>query len=161
MTGNKGNGAAIWGSISANAKGNKLFVATGDGDNPFQQPLTYAFVAVNPNTPKAVDHWQVPANVAIADNDFGTTPTVFKSGKRTLVGAGVKTGLYYVLDTTHLKKGPIWRKGLGNSGFNASFRDDIVSSAYASGKAYPGGAALFVAAPAVSGSGTHTVRCSH
>jgi outer membrane protein assembly factor BamB len=149
LAGAHDTGGAVWGSLSANAKGTRVFVATGDGDNSFSQPLTYAVVALNPKTLKAVDSWQAPPNVSAGDNDFGTTPTVFRSGSKTLVGAGIKTGLYYVLDAAHLKKGPVWSRMLGNSDAKSkgnSF-DDICSSAYATGSAYPGGQTLFIAAP--------------
>lgn len=158
MAGSHDTGGAVWGSLSANATGTRLFVATGDGDNPFSQPLTYAVVALNPNTLKAVDHWQAPPNVSSGDNDFGTTPTVFKLGSKTLVGAGIKTGLYYALNASHLKKGPVWSRQLGNGDVKSTSNpyDDICSSAYASGSAYPGGHTLFVAAPNAKGGTTGT-----
>ncbi len=153
IAGSHDTGGAVWGSLSANSKGTRVFVATGDGDNPFTQPLTYAVVGLSPDTLKSVDHWQAPPNISAGDNDFGTTPTVITIGSRTLVGAGIKSGLYYMLDASHLKKGPMWSRQLGNGDLKSTSNayDDICSSAYASGSAYPGGRTLFVAAPNARG----------
>jgi outer membrane protein assembly factor BamB len=142
-----GVGGAIWGSIAANADGTRIFVPTGDGSKPKKQPLTTAIVAVNPTTLKVIDHWQKLALQTTFDIDFGASITVFPDGNRTLVGAPVKLGTFYALDAAHLKRGPVWSRALGNTGDPTNQADDINSSAYASGAAYPGGATLYAAAP--------------
>jgi outer membrane protein assembly factor BamB len=134
----KGPGGAIWGSVSSNDDGTRVFVPTGDGSNAYVQHLVEGLVAVDPSTLKVLDHWQVAPNKQIGnDNDYGTAVTVFSDGSRALIGATIMSGTYYALDADHLKKGPVWKRQLGNSGSGNPY-DDMCSSAFASGSAYPG-----------------------
>jgi outer membrane protein assembly factor BamB len=61
----------------------------------------------------------------------------------------MQSGMYYALDAAHMKKGPVWKRRLGNTGSSARQFLDNFSAAYASGASYPGGQTLFVAAPNV------------
>lgn len=141
-------GGAIWGSISADPTGQRIFVPTGDGTNPKKQHLTTALVAVSPTTLKVVDHWQRLSLQAAPDIDFGSSVTVFQAGTRTLIGANPKGGTYFALDAAHLKKGPVWSRDLGNMGAG-QHADDNFTGAFATGAGYPGGATLYIAAPNV------------
>ncbi len=149
-------GGPIWGSVASDAAGTRIFVPTGDGPLPSQQHLDDSIVAVNPGTLKVLDHWQLPLALqqVDTDDDFGSTPTVFTVGSQTLVALPIKTGQYYAFDANHLKNGPVWTQTLGNSGGGKHGFDDVCSSAYASGSQYPGGAALYVAAPGAMVNGT-------
>ena len=144
-------GGGVSGSMSADSAGSRVFVPTGSGQNRRKQKLTFALVALNPQTLTVSGRWQAPAGQAKGKNGFGTSVTVFSSGSRRLIGAGMKSGMYYALDAAHLKKGPVWKRKLGNTGGSAHQVSDVVSAAYASGPGYPDGGALFVAAPNVKG----------
>lgn len=146
-------GGAVSGSISTDSTGSRIFVPTGHGQSRSKQKLTYALLSLNSQSLQVSGRWQAPAGQAKGKNGFSTSVTVFPSGSRTLMGAGMASGMYYALNAAHVKKGPVWKRKLGNTGGSTQI-DDLYSAAYASGPAYPGGHALFVAAPnATSGGG--------
>lgn len=153
MAGSTGVGGAIWGSMSTDATGTRIYVPTGDGSIPRKQPLTTAIVAVDPTTLQVVDRWQQLSLQSASDVDFGAAVTVFPAGTSTLVSTPVKDSSLFALDAANLKGGPVWKRKLGNNGDPNNQADDIESSAYAIGPAYPGGATLYAEAPNVKGNG--------
>jgi hypothetical protein len=61
-------------------------------------------------------HWTVP-NISTLDDDFGSSPTLFRAtinGVVTpMVGACDKNGYYYALSQKNLAAGPVWSDQLG------------------------------------------------
>jgi outer membrane protein assembly factor BamB len=111
-------GGSIWSTPAAAAAG--VFVTTGNGDEtkPSTQGLSNSIVELNPTTLAPVAHWTIP-NIATVDDDFGSSPTLFKAtlnGVVTpMVGACDKNGVYYALSQTGLANGPVWSIQLGTS----------------------------------------------
>lgn len=149
-------GGEVSGSIAANSAGTRIYVPTGAGQTARTQKLTYALAALDSGTLRTTGHWQAPARQAAGTNGFGTAVTVFTSGARTLLGAGMTSGMYYAMDAAHMKKGPVWKRRLANTTRSKHAMVDTESAAYATGSIYPGGTTLFVAAPNARVSGTTT-----
>ncbi|HEV7129963.1 MAG TPA: hypothetical protein VGN32_21220, partial [Ktedonobacterales bacterium] len=61
--------------------------------------------------------WQAPE--AIQDDDFGDTPVVFLGpNNHNWLAVGNKDGYLYVLDTTAITAGPVWKLKMANGGGN-------------------------------------------
>lgn len=110
-------GGSIWSTPAASSAG--IFVTTGNGNEtaPSTQGYSNSVVLLNPVTLKVKSHWTVP-NIATVDDDFGSSPTMFRAtlhGVATpMVGACNKNGYFYALAQNDLAAGPVWKVRLGN-----------------------------------------------
>ena len=109
-------GGSIWSTAAVSANG--VFVTTGNGDEsqPTTQGLSNSIVRLNPVTLKPISHWTIP-NIAALDDDFGSSPTLFRAtinGAVTpMVGACNKDGVFYAWSQRALGSGPVWSDQLG------------------------------------------------
>lgn len=72
----------------------------------------------------------MPANDAVTDSDFGTTPVLFTDNTgRGLVGSVNKNGVLYALDRGNLSAGPVWQATIAAGGSCPTCGDGSVSSA--------------------------------
>jgi polyvinyl alcohol dehydrogenase (cytochrome) len=111
-------GGSVWSVPSIDPETGVLYVTTGNAEKCGDQaPYQNAILALNTKDLSYVDHWQVPQAEWVVDSDFGATPTLFEtSAGRKLVGAGNKNGMYYALDRSDLKAGPVWKVRLAEGG---------------------------------------------
>ena len=102
-------GSSIWGSPMYVRATNTVYVTTG---NPhYDKPSTYSesVIALNATTLAVQGKWQVPADQAIADSDFGTTPDYFRGPSgQALLTAMNKNGYVYTFNATNVTAGPTW-----------------------------------------------------
>lgn len=102
------SGAAVWSTPTFDEESNTIYVTTG---NNYSSPATLtsdAFVAldartgqfrwVSQRTALDVSNLRYPFSNEHPDADFGDSPQVYRLNGRKVVGAGQKTGIYYVLD---------------------------------------------------------------
>lgn len=143
----KGPGGGVWTQPAYDPATKKLFVTTGTiaaGLTPAQQPYADAFVALDPATMTAVDHYTVPGTFA-DDIDFGASPTLYDTpAGQHLIAATNKNGLVYALDRDHLSSGPLWSFRIADmsQGSSPDLGDtSIVSAPYvaATGTLFVGG----------------------
>lgn len=119
------NGVAVWSSFALDPAMNALFFSTGNNYTGDASPLSDAVVAVNAKTGAILwskqilnnDIW-VPAQPLGPDWDFAGGPQLFEANVngalRPLVGAGSKSGVYWVFDR---RTGEIvWTSGISNGG---------------------------------------------
>jgi outer membrane protein assembly factor BamB len=101
-------GGGVWSSPAVNAQ-NQVFVTTGTGRLDDAESI----VRIDGPTMTRQEAWKVPDNEAIADSDFGASPTLFNAviqGVSTpMVGACNKNGLFYAMKQTQVAAGPVWR----------------------------------------------------
>jgi len=108
-------GASVWGSPTYDAGNNTVFFTTGNPLHGATSLYSEGVVAVNATTLAPLGVWQVPANQAIYDSDFGTTPDYFHLSNGTpIVVAENKNGYTYALDAKDLTAGPIWEDDITN-----------------------------------------------
>jgi polyvinyl alcohol dehydrogenase (cytochrome) len=157
---NKCVGGGIWSSAAADPITNAIYVGTGptylraDPSKACATPDQEAVVRLNPTTLDLQSRWQLPADQAGFDLDFGATPMLFTTAvngvSRELVGAENKNGFYYVFDRNDLTAGPVWSyQAETNAALNSSAcesRNTISTSAWA-GQGSP----VIVAGIAVNG----------
>lgn len=137
-----GPGGGVWTQPAYDPATKKLFVTTGTiaaGLTPDQQPLSDAFVALDPATMTALDHYTVPGTFA-DDIDFGASPTIYDTpAGQHLIAATNKNGLVYGMDRDRLSAGPLWTFRIADFSMDSS--PDL-------------GDASIVSAPYVSATGT-------
>jgi polyvinyl alcohol dehydrogenase (cytochrome) len=101
-------GGGVWSSPAVNAQ-DQVFVTTGTG----RVDDAEAIVRIDGPSMTRQEAWQVPTSEAIADSDFGASPTLFSAtiqGVPTpMVGACNKNGIFYALRQTGFAPGPVWR----------------------------------------------------
>lgn len=101
-------GGGVWSSPAVNAQ-NQVFVTTGTGRVDDAESI----VRIDGPTMTRQEAWQIPTSEAIADSDFGGSPTLFDAiiqGVSTpLVGGCNKNGIFYALRQTQFASGPVWR----------------------------------------------------
>jgi len=136
-------GGGIWGAPTIDEARGIVYVSTGTIATCSQgEPMAYALVALKAADLSTIGYWQVPASERGSDSDFGSTPTLFKAtingSAHQMVGLVNKNGIYYALDSTNLKAGPLWQKTLAITapGSKSSFS----SSAWDGKKLYAGDA---------------------
>jgi hypothetical protein len=102
-------GGGVW--STAAASGSTSWVTTGNADPTSGATAGDSFSIVRLSGPSKVDIWTVPAQNG-TDNDWGSSPTLFKGivgGVSTpLVGACLKSGTFYALESSSLSSGPVW-----------------------------------------------------
>ena len=109
-------GGSIWSSAAASSAG--ILVTTGNGNEskPATEGLSNSIVLLNALTLKVKAHWTVP-DIATLDDDFGSSPTLFRANINgvvtPMVGACDKNGYYYALSQKDLAAGPVWSTQLG------------------------------------------------
>src|SRR5579859_1255095 len=69
-------GGGIWTSPSVDPATNTLFISSGTATTP-QEKLAQAVFSVDADTLAVKSWWTLPANEAIGDSDFDTTPILF------------------------------------------------------------------------------------
>jgi outer membrane protein assembly factor BamB len=106
-------GGTIWTTPVAEPGRKRLFLTTGNGEDTYAESI----VAVDANTLEPLDSWKLPADVRVADSDFGTTPTLFTdSHGRRLVAAANKNGVLYAFRRDDLHAGPVWQRPISVAG---------------------------------------------
>ncbi|HET7788466.1 MAG TPA: PQQ-binding-like beta-propeller repeat protein, partial [Myxococcales bacterium] len=142
---NHGPGAGIWTQQAYDAATDRIFATTGTiakGQTSITQPLADAFVAIDPGTMTAVDHFSpLPNDTFVDDNDFGASPTLYDSPDgRHFVAATDKNGWVYALDRDHLANGIVWQYQISGPGASPDIGESsIVSAPYANGMLFVGG----------------------
>lgn len=103
-------GSTVWSSVAVDNVTGDVFVTTGNGRTPSDGQ---SIVRLNGDTMAREEAWQVPANQAIFDSDFGASPTLFSATLNgsvvPMVGACNKNGVYYALRQQNLAAGPVWQ----------------------------------------------------
>ncbi len=135
-------GGDIWGSPAIDVTENTVYFATGDQDNKClgKEPLAQAVVEVRASDLGYMGSWKVQEATDM-DHDFGSTPTLFSSGTRGLVGVVNKNGVFYTFARDRLSSGPIWIKHIADPGLaSPEIGDGSVSPASWDGQTlYVGG----------------------
>jgi outer membrane protein assembly factor BamB len=114
-----GNG--VWGSPTIDQSTGDLYIVTGNGGSCSQKE-TYAISILEFNTANfsLVGYWPVPASQLGFDQDFGSTPTLFKATIKgvvtKMVGVVNKNGTYYAFKRTNISAGPVWQVSIGVGG---------------------------------------------
>lgn len=112
-------GASVWSSVAVGPDGS-VFAATGNSTpvNSAQPLYSQSIVRLNGQTLSLEDYWQLPANEAVTDSDFGASPTLFTAdvgGQQTaMVGECNKNGIYYAFRQADLSAGPVWQRRITN-----------------------------------------------
>ncbi len=112
------NGVAVWSSFALDPETNTLYTTTGNNYTGEATEYADALLAMDANTgrirwaKKVTDHdlW-TKARPYGPDYDFGAGPQLFEAGGRKLVGAGQKSGTFYVWDRTTGE--PVWTTTVG------------------------------------------------
>jgi polyvinyl alcohol dehydrogenase (cytochrome) len=101
------NGVAVWSSFAVDPETNTLYFTTGNNYTKKATELADALVAADAKTGEIKWHRQVnehdlwtKADPKGPDYDFGAGPQLFEAGGRKLVGAGNKSGVFFVWDRT-------------------------------------------------------------
>ena len=121
-------GGGIWTSPALDTTTNTIFVSTGTevGAEPYAQ----AILALDATTLALKDSWQLPAAQAVADSDWGSSPTLFSdaAGDQLLAVAN-KNGILYTFNRNNLAAGPIWERTVAIGGTFPLHGDGTLSSA--------------------------------
>ena len=101
------NGVPVWSSFAIDPGTNTLYTTTGNNYTKRATELADALLAMDAKTGKIKWHRQVyehdlwtKADPIGPDYDFGAGPQLFEAGGRKLVGAGNKSGVFFVWDRT-------------------------------------------------------------
>jgi outer membrane protein assembly factor BamB len=106
-------GGTIWTTPVVDAARKRLFLTTGNGDDPYAE----AVVAFDPSSMQPLDSWKLPAKERTTDSDWGTTPTLLTDSRgRRLVAAANKNGILYAFRRDKLRAGPVWRRPISTAG---------------------------------------------
>jgi polyvinyl alcohol dehydrogenase (cytochrome) len=94
-------GASVWSTPTFDKETNSLYVTTGNNYNPPVTKTAEAIIAIDAATGKFrwVNQPRPSDSSPDLDYDFGDSPQIYrlKNGRK-VVGAGQKSGVYYVLD---------------------------------------------------------------
>lgn len=113
-------GVGVWSSPTIDRDSGELYLTTSNA-SACSVTETYAvsMLELHADTLTIVGSWQVPAVEAVADGDFGSTPTLFtarlKGVSRGLVGAVNKNGIFYAFRRGEISAGPVWRVRISSS----------------------------------------------
>jgi polyvinyl alcohol dehydrogenase (cytochrome) len=116
------NGCSVWSTVSLDLDAKRIFASTGNNYTEKAGSTSDSLFGLDLDTGKQA--WQFQAsqgdvytivNPQSPDSDFGTNPIVFEATvggqQRKLVGAGQKSGKFWVLDRTTGEK--LWERDLG------------------------------------------------
>jgi outer membrane protein assembly factor BamB len=106
-------GGSIWTTPVAEPARNRVFVTTGNGEDPYAESI----VAVDSESLLPLDSWKLGASERVDDSDWGTSPTLLTDSRgRRLVAAANKNGVLYAFLRDHLADGPVWRARVAKGG---------------------------------------------
>lgn len=114
-------GGSVWSSVAASHNGTDLWVSTGNECDPTVNKcpsgdkIGHSLSIVHLSSSlKLLQAWQAPGTAGHGhDWDFGSSPTLFSGGGKTLVGACNKDGDYYTLAANPLGGSPVWTDMVG------------------------------------------------
>ncbi len=127
------NGVAVWSSFALDPATNILYFTTGNNYTGEASPLSDSIVAVGAKTGDILwarqvtqhDVW-TPVSPEGPDFDFAAGPQLFEATidgeRRFLVGAGQKSGFFYVWD--RLTGEPVWTTSIGYSGVDGGMHGE-------------------------------------
>ena len=99
------NGVAVWSSVSIDGEAGVVFATTGNNYTEEAGPTSDAIFALDVETGELLWLTQLSEgdvytvfNPRSPDFDFGTNPILFDASGRKLLGAGQKSGVFWVLD---------------------------------------------------------------
>jgi polyvinyl alcohol dehydrogenase (cytochrome) len=146
-------GASVWSTVAASPNGKDLWVSDGNECDPTVNKCppgdkighSLSIVLLSSSL-KLLQAWQVP-DATGHDWDFGSSPTLFSAGGKTLVGACNKNGNYYALAADPLGSSPVWTDTVG---LPSGPGGDCIASAVWNAKA----GALYIGGPATTVGGT-------
>jgi polyvinyl alcohol dehydrogenase (cytochrome) len=106
------NGVGVWSTVSVDLDAETVFATTGNNYTDSAGPTSDSVIALDLRTGQVRWIRQVTAgdvftlaNAQSQDSDLGTNPILFEAevngARRKLVGAGQKSGLFWVLDRTN------------------------------------------------------------
>jgi polyvinyl alcohol dehydrogenase (cytochrome) len=132
-------GASVWGSPTLDTATGDIYFATGNANTTCTEPLAVAIVQASSDL-SLLGRWKVPASSHGPDSDFGSTPTLFTSAGRPMVGLQNKNGRYYAFDRRSISSGPVWQTLISRPGECPECgAGNIASSAWDGNRLYVGG----------------------
>jgi hypothetical protein len=148
-------GGGIWGAPTIDEASGVVFVSTGTiAACKAGEPLAYALLALNASDLSLISSWQVPATERSNSSDSGSTPTLFNATingiNHQMVGLLNKNGIYYALDRTNVKAGPLWTKTIANAARGS--KNSFSASAWDGSHLYTGDAGTTINAQKCQGS---------
>jgi polyvinyl alcohol dehydrogenase (cytochrome) len=113
-------GVGVWSSPTIDPGAGELYLTTSNASTCGEtEQYAMSMVELHADTLTIVGSWQVPDAEAVADGDFGSTPTLFKANvdgvSRGLVGAVNKNGIFYAFRRGEVSAGPLWRARISSS----------------------------------------------
>jgi outer membrane protein assembly factor BamB len=121
-------GGGIWGSPTVDEATGLVYIASAEADCGSATPSAQSIIALRASDLRFVGNWH-QGDPAGEDHDFGSTPTLFSGGGRSLVGVDNKNGEYYAFDRTNLGAGPVWTYNLARAGESPEAGDGSISPA--------------------------------
>ncbi len=139
-------GGGVWTTPALDPTTNTIFVTTGTL-NDYTQTQSQAIVALAAGTLAYKGSWQLPFQAAVADSDWGTSPTLTTAADGTpLVSAANKNGIVYTWKRSDLEQGkpdtnpPVWQDQIAIGGDCPTCGDgSIASGVFANGTLYYAG----------------------
>jgi polyvinyl alcohol dehydrogenase (cytochrome) len=99
------NGVSVWSSVSVDEDAGAVFATTGNNYTEQAGDTSDSIFALDGETGELLWLTQLTEgdlftirNAQSADSDFGTNPILFEADGRKLLGAGQKSGMFWVLD---------------------------------------------------------------
>ncbi len=114
-------GGGVWSSPTLDADSGELYLTTSNASAcSVTEIYAVSVLELHAATLTIVGSWQVPDAEAVADGDFGSTPTLFTASldgtiSRALVGAVNKNGIFYAFRRGAISAGPVWRARISSS----------------------------------------------
>jgi hypothetical protein len=113
-------GVGIWSSPTLDPDSGELYLTASNASIcPETERYAMSMIELHADTLSIVGSWQVPAAEAVADGDFGATPTLFTARlegvSRALVGAVNKNGIFYAFRRGEISAGPVWGARISSS----------------------------------------------
>ena len=139
-------GGGVWTTPTVDPSTNTIFVTTGTL-NDYTQTQSQAIVALDAITLGYKGSWQLPFQAAVADSDWGTTPTLTTAADGTpLVTAANKNGSVYTWKRSDLEQGkpdtnpPLWQDQIAIGGDCPTCGDGTIAAGiFANGVLYYAG----------------------
>lgn len=125
----EGNGVAVWGSFALDPDSDTLYFTTGNNYTGEATAMSDSVIAVSAETGEMKWHRQAtgndvwtPARPKGPDFDFAQGPQLFVADGRKLVGAGSKSGKFFVYDAGSGE--PVWESVVGVGGMGGGMRGE-------------------------------------